>query len=415
MIFSGPLVLSLVIIISSGYLVRFLGKKIHLPSALPLMGLGLLIGSEGLDIISNDYIKISPYFSKIAFVILLVRAGIGLSPEILKKFLSTTFFLGIIPLLVEGFTLVFLSKNLIFENWLMAMLFSTIIMCESPAIIFPMMLKMRKKRLGTGKMIPNKMMVKTLGNIIIVQVLIFFTIDFVLFNEGNKVSFLPYYLFPLNILFGAFVGIFFGKIISWKKITDLENQNSTYGATIFLIIVSSILFFGLGYFKVENILCVIFFAIFSCKHLKKKKSLIDNHLFEIWSLFEIFLFFNLGTQIKISVFKDFPTFVNVLIIIIGAHFFRQLILGITLLKSKYSKREALYIGFAHFPKATIQAVYGGLPLIIFSQMNLFHLFKEAEIILMAAVCSIILTAPLGAFLIDKMASKLLQKEFEKIN
>ena len=56
---------------------------------------------------------------------------------------------------------------------------------------------MRKKRLGTNKSIPNKMMVKTLGNIIIVQILIFLILDIVLVNEGEKISFLQslHYLF----------------------------------------------------------------------------------------------------------------------------------------------------------------------------------------------------------------------------
>ena len=403
------------IIISSGYLARFLGKKIHLPSALPLMALGVLFGPESLGIISKDYVSISPYLSKIAFVILLIRAGIGLSPEILKKFLTTAVLLGTIPLFIEGFLLAFLGKTLLFDNWIMAVLFSTIIMCESPAIIFPIMLKMRRKRLGTNKSIPNKMMVKTLGNIIIVQVLILLTLDFILVKEGESISFLPYYLFPLNVILGISIGIFFGKILPWKKVTNLENKKSTYGATIILIILSSVLFFTLGHFKIENILCVVFLGLVSCKHLKKKKSLIDNHLFEIWAIFEVFLFFNLGFQIKLSVFNNFPIFSKVLLILACAHLARQVITALTLSNTEYTKREVLYIGFAQFPKATIQAVFGGLPLIIFSQKGMLHLFKEAEIILISAAFSIILTAPLGAFFIEKMANKLLEKEYDKIN
>jgi Kef-type K+ transport system membrane component KefB len=379
------------------------------------MALGLFMGPEGLDIISKDYMTLSPFLSKIAFVILLIRTGIGLTPEIIKQFLPTAFFLGIVPLFIEGLTLTLLAKSLLFESWIMAVLFSTILMCESPAIIFPMMHKMRKKRLGTNKSIPNKMMVKTLGNIIISQILILLTIDLVIGMEGESVSFLPYYLFPLNIILGISIGIFFGKILPWKKISYLEDKKSTYGATMTLIILSSVLFFSLAYFKIENILCVVFLGLFSCQHLKNKKSLIDNHLFEIWSLFEVFLFFNLGSQIKLNVFEDFPIFSKVLLILIFAHFVRQLILGLSLLKSDYTKREIVYIGFAQFPKATIQAVFGGLPLLIFTQMDKVHLFKEAEIILMAAVCSIILTAPLGAFFIEKMAHRLLQKEYDKIN
>ena len=115
-----------------------------------------LLGPEGFDSISKDYTPIAPYLSKIAFVILLIRTGIGLSKEMLKNFFPTALFVGLIPLFIEGITFVYLGKTLLFDKWIMALLFSTIIMCESPAIIFPTMLKMRRNRLGTDKNIPDK-------------------------------------------------------------------------------------------------------------------------------------------------------------------------------------------------------------------------------------------------------------------
>ena len=410
MIFPNHLIQSLILIIVSGYLVRFLGNKLRLPAALPLILLGVLLGPEGFDTISKDYILLAPYLSKIAFVILLIRTGIGLSKEMLKNFLPTALFIGLIPLLIEGTAFVFLGKTWLFDKWIMAFLFSAIIMCESPAIIFPTMLKIRKNKLGTDKNIPDKMMIKTLANIIITQTLILLMIDIILKTEGESVSFLPYYLFPLNILLGITLGVTFGKIFPWRTLINLRKKNGPFIASIILVSFSSFLFFTLGHFKVENILCIIFFTLFSGNFLKSEKPFIEKHLYKIWNLFEVFIFFNLGFHIKLSTFENVPTFFKIFIIILVAHLLRQLVLGFSLYKSEYTKKEAVYIGFAQFPKATIQAVYGGLPLIIFSQLNMFHLFKEAELILMGAVFSITITAPLGAFFIDKMASRLLKKE-----
>ena len=56
---------------------------------------------------------------------------------------------------------------------------------------------------------------------------------------------------------------------------------------------------------------------------------------------------------------------------------------------------------AYLPKATVQAAVGGLPL----AMGL----PSGEIILTVAVVSIVLTAPLGAILVDRSYEKLLQK------
>ena len=56
---------------------------------------------------------------------------------------------------------------------------------------------------------------------------------------------------------------------------------------------------------------------------------------------------------------------------------------------------------AYSPKATVQAAIGGIPM----SMGL----ACGNIVLTVAVLSILITAPLGAFLIDKTYKKLLKK------
>lgn len=56
---------------------------------------------------------------------------------------------------------------------------------------------------------------------------------------------------------------------------------------------------------------------------------------------------------------------------------------------------------AYIPKATVQAAIGGVPL----AMGL----SCGEIVLTVAVLSIIITAPLGAFLVDITYKRLLKK------
>lgn len=56
---------------------------------------------------------------------------------------------------------------------------------------------------------------------------------------------------------------------------------------------------------------------------------------------------------------------------------------------------------AYMPKATVQAAIGGIPL----SMGL----ACGDIVLTVAVLAILITAPLGAFLIDRTYKKLLTK------
>jgi len=74
---------------------------------------------------------------------------------------------------------------------------------------------------------------------------------------------------------------------------------------------------------------------------------------------------------------------------------------ICLINTNLNKKERVFTAFAYMPKATVQAAIGGLPL----AMNL----PCGNIVLTVAVLSIIITAPLGAILIDTTYKKFLSK------
>ena len=63
-----------------------------------------------------------------------------------------------------------------------------------------------------------------------------------------------------------------------------------------------------------------------------------------------------------------------------------------LVRTRLSLKERLFCMVAYMPKATVQAAIGGVPL----SMGL----ACGNIVLTVAVLSILITAPLGAFLID---------------
>ena len=66
--------------------------------------------------------------------------------------------------------------------------------------------------------------------------------------------------------------------------------------------------------------------------------------------------------------------------------------AVCLIKTGLVFKEMLFCMLAYMPKATVQAAIGGIPLAIGLSCG--------EVLLTVAVLSIIITAPLGAFLID---------------
>ena len=78
---------------------------------------------------------------------------------------------------------------------------------------------------------------------------------------------------------------------------------------------------------------------------------------------------------------------------------------ISLIKTNYSFKERIFIGLAYIPKATVQAAIGGIAL------SLNH--PLGQLILSTAVLSILIAAPLGAWLIDHYYSILLSQDLDK--
>ena len=81
--------------------------------------------------------------------------------------------------------------------------------------------------------------------------------------------------------------------------------------------------------------------------------------------------------------------------------FRSIGVLLCLIKTPLNKKERLFTIFAYLPKATVQAAIGGIPL----AMGL----SCGSLVLSIAVLSILITAPLGAFLMDISYKKLLVK------
>ena len=73
--------------------------------------------------------------------------------------------------------------------------------------------------------------------------------------------------------------------------------------------------------------------------------------------------------------------------------------------ARLSWKERVFTVIAYLPKATVQAAIGATPLAVGLQ--------SGEIILAIAVLAILITAPIGAFLIDLLSPHLLTQTKDK--
>ena len=88
-----------------------------------------------------------------------------------------------------------------------------------------------------------------------------------------------------------------------------------------------------------------------------------------------------------------------ILMILVALLFRSVGVAICLIRTRLTKKERLFCILSYLPKATVQASIGSVPL----AMGL----PCGQIVLSVAVLGILITAPLGAILIDGTYKKLL--------
>ena len=123
----------------------------------------------------------------------------------------------------------------------------------------------------------------------------------------------------------------------------------------------------------------------------------------LWQVFEILLFVLVGASIDIKYAFSIQGLLLIGVVFIGL-IFRSIGVILSLIFTNYSKKEKIFIIISYLPKATVQASIGGIALM--------EGLSCGTIILTAAVISILITAPLGAILIDNLYKKLLEKEYD---
>ena len=121
---------------------------------------------------------------------------------------------------------------------------------------------------------------------------------------------------------------------------------------------------------------------------------------KLWIAAEVMLFVLVGATVNIK--YALSASIPAILLIITVLIFRMIGVFLCLVGTSLSYRERLFCMIAYCPKATVQAAIGSIPL----SMGL----PSGNIILTVAVLSILITAPLGAFVIDFSYKKLLKKE-----
>ena len=388
---------SIALIILMGLSLAFIFDKLKLPRLIGMILTGIILGPYMLNVLDPTILNISSELRQIALVIILTRAGLALDIKDLKKVGRPAILMCFIPAVFEILGFIILGPKLLNLSFLDSAILGTVIAAVSPAIIVPRMIKLMDEGYGTKKSIPQLILAGASVDDIFVIVL--FTSLTSLAKSESSFSLNVLLQIPISIILGVLIGIVIGLIlIKLFKVIHTRDSNK-----LLIILSISFLFITLEnslkeYIPISGLLAVMSLGATIYKSNNDLSIRLSSKYSKLWAGAEIFLFVLVGATVNINYALRLGL-VSVIIIIL-ALLFRILGVYLSLIKTNLNKKERLFTSLSYLPKATVQAAIGALPL----SMGL----SSGETILTVAVVSILVTAPLGAILIDNTYKKLLK-------
>lgn len=393
--------LSLFIIFFFGFLGGYLFEKTKIPKIVFYIVLGILIGPSLLNIVDENLLSISSYLRQIALVIILTRSGLSLDLSTLKKIGRPAFLMCFVPASFEILGITIFGPILLKISYLEAMLLGSVLAAVSPAIVAPRMINLINEGYGKKHHVPELILAGSSCDDIFVIVLFY---SFKSLVSSNSFDAWTLSQIPISIITGVILGLLGGIImlfiISKFNINNVGNVIIMLGISFGMITLENFL---KVYFSISSLLAIIVMAIIIRFKKKDKAEQIQKTYNSLWNGFEILLFTLVGiaTEVKYAFSKEGAIIIGLIFI---ALIFRSIGVIISILFTKYSWKEKIFIVISYMPKATVQASIGGIAL----AENL----SCGTIVLIAAVISILITAPLGSFLIDNLYKRLLIKDLE---
>ena len=392
------MLLSLSLILILGMFMGWICRKMKLPALLGMLITGIILGPYGLNLLDGSILGISAELRKIALIIILTRAGLGLDLSGLKKLGRPAVLMCFVPASFELLGMILLAPKLMGLSVLESAVMGAVLAAVSPAVVVPRMVKLMDEGYGVKEGIPQLILAG--ASVDDVYVIVLFS-TFVGMMQGEGASILKFVNIPVSIFFGIAIGLFLGVLLAYffKKvhIRDTSKVLIILSISFLLVVIEDKLTTAITF---SSLIAVMFIGI----GLQKKREAVAKRLSvkygKLWVAAEVFLFVLVGATVNIEYLGKIGA--KAFVVIIGALIFRMFGVFVCLLGTNLQRKERLFAMMAYTPKATVQAAIGGIPLALGLACG--------DTVLTVAVLAIVFTAPLGAFAIDWSYKKLLNKQ-----
>lgn len=395
---------SLSLIFLVGLAMGAICRKLKLPRIIGMLVTGIVLGPYVLDWLDPSILSISADLRKMALIIILLKAGLSLNLQDLKKAGRSAVLLSFVPASCELLGYVLLAPVILGITRIEAAVMGAVLAAVSPAVVVPRMVSLMEKKYGTDKAIPQMILAGASCDDIFVIVL--FT-TFLGMAQGGSADMMDFVNIPVSIVLGILLGAVVGYGLYLFFETAYARKHCVRNSMKVIIVLGfSFLLIAIegwleGKIAVSGLLAVVSMA---CVIKLKSTAFVSKRLSEkfgkLWLAAEVMLFVLVGAAVDIR--YTLKAGVAAIIMILAALVFRSIGVLLCVAGTKLTWKERLFCVIAYLPKATVQAAIGSVPLAAGLSCG--------NIVLSVAVMAIVITAPLGALGIDSSYKKLLKHE-----
>lgn len=389
-----------------GYLVNLM----CLPPLLGMLIVGVVLGNVPHVDFARDILPAwSSACRQIALTIILLRAGLGLDPQALRRLSLVVLRLALLPCLVEALVSGLSTRLILGFPWPWAFMVGFIIAAVSPAVVVPSLLGLSDRGYGLDKGIPTLVIAAaSLDDVLAITG--FGVLLGISFSSGNIAWTLA--KGPLEALVGVAAGTV-GGVIAWY-IPQRTSKHLLLFRSSLLLCLGLLAIFGSQkvHWAGAGPLAALTLPFVAALRWRSQlgegvKNPVQDVVGVLWMIFQPLLFGLIGAEVKVSSLDGGTVGLGVAVLAIGLSA-RALVSYLAVLGTDLNVRERLFVPLAWLPKATVQAAIGAVALDRAKQDGDEDLVKLGEQVLMLAVLVILITAPVGAVGISLAGPRLLK-------
>jgi len=388
-------------------------STVKLPPLLGMLIVGICLKSIPSlkfigDNIDHDWSKV---LSKIALIVILIRAGLGLDPVKLKEIKFTVLKMAIVPVAVEASTYGILAHFMLGMPFLWSFMMGFVLSAVSPAVVVPAILNISGRGYGLNKGIPTLIMsAAAVDNVINISG--FGIMLGITFSTGSLT--MQIFQGPIDVLIGLTYGIIAGYIC--LHLPNRKEEGAMVTRFVLLLVGGCVAVFGaikIGYGGAGALACLVMAFVAGVgwrnQGLSDAQNPVKGYFGTMWTFFQTFLFGLMGASMDITALDSDTVSWGILCIAVGTGL-RFCASFASTFGSGFNLREQIYVTMGRFPKATIQAAIGSAALDYAESIGA----DEQSIawgrqLLTIATLIILITAPIGSAFLILSAPKLLHK------